>query len=129
QSRVAPARRIGSKPRQAARDKAAEQVREPSAPVESELDSRPPDAAAEPAVAGHPSACRRMSIQVERIRDGEPNDVAPRLTRARARLPVDHARELLTDRKQVAEPEIAVDRGAGAGRCAQARLRGLEPGQ
>src|SRR6266851_5022026 len=74
-------------------------------------------------------AASRVAIQVEGVRKGESDQVADGLTKCRTAFPVDDPGDLLAGHKNVAEPEVAMDRGAGRGSRAKAAVDVAEPGQ
>src|SRR6266566_5643748 len=78
---------------------------------------------------GDAMAGSRVAIQVEGVRKGESNQVADGLTRCRTAFPVDDPGDLLAGHENVAEPEVAMDRGAGRVSRAKAAVDVVEPGQ
>src|ERR1700680_2441225 len=67
-----------------------------------------------------------MSIQIERVRQGEANQVPHGLSALAARFPVDDPRELPSRDKKVSEPEVAMDGGAWCLARAESRVNGTK---
>src|SRR6185437_7782499 len=79
---------------------------------ERELYARTPAVRPQASVPGDAAPGPGAAIQEERIHERESNEVAHRLTRSGAGLPVHDARDLRAGEEHIPEPHVSVDGGA-----------------
>src|SRR6476659_5958100 len=109
--RIAPARSGRSESRQASLEELSEQVGEPAGDCERELYAHTPAVRPQARVPGDAAPGPGAAIQEERVHEREANEVAHRLTRSGAGLPVHDAGDLRTGQEHIPEPHVSVDGG------------------
>src|SRR6476646_7376512 len=110
--RIAPAPRGRSESRQASLEELSEQVGEPAGSCERELYAHTPAVRPQARVPGDAAPGPGAAIQEERIHEREANEIAHRLTRSGAGLPVHDAGDVRAGQEHIPEPHVSVDGGA-----------------